>query len=470
MEIEGEATNTESEATNTIYGFSELTVARGMFIAIGIGYLFPFSALTQPVDYWTLMFPNFDVEFPITAVYMWTNLILLFLIVFCGSPKPNYDLRIYTGFVGQFFSLVVVPSSYFWGLNETGNYYIIMACTAFAAAVTAGIDSCIISLASLYPTSCQEALQIGIGVSTLIGSVYRILTKLYFPPDAVVASSLLYFYSGAVTVLMCILCYYHLCRMELTRRYLYSGRDVGLLRPTAQVSPMGTPVASPLMGAGNKTNNGSYGAVSTTEEGISKKSLANSDSYDRLADAEAGQRDVERDAKRRMVAFAKVWWNESLVFMCFATTLALWPPLVSEIPSYNFPYLNETEWWPLILLFDFALLDVIGRSSVPIRAGLNKDNIHRPIFVRIFIFVPAIIFCVKGLFGFTHDAISVALVSFLGFSNGYLGSLSIVLTNEAVAPDERGVVGSLTGFVLNAGLVAGASAALVLQSYMTVHD
>jgi equilibrative nucleoside transporter 1/2/3 len=456
----------DNESGNTICGCTELTIARVMFIAIGIGYLFPFSALTQPVDYWTLLFPDFDVEFPITAVYMWTNLILLFLIVFYGSPKPNYDLRIYTGFVGQFFSLVVVPSSYFWGLSETGNYYIIMICTAFAAAVTAGIDSCIISLASLYPTCCQEALQIGIGVSTLIGSIYRIFTKLYFPPDAVVASSLLYFYSGAVTVLVCILCYYYLCRMDLTRRYLYSGRDAGLLRPTAQVSPMGTPVASPLMGVGEKPKNGGYGAVSATGEESARRRLAESDSYDRLADAEAGQHDAEGDDKRRMVAFSKVWWNEGLVFMCFATTLALWPPLVAEIPSYNFPSLNDTEWWPLILLFVFSLMDVIGRFSVPVRVGLNKDNIHRPIFARILIFVPSIVFCVKGWFGFTHDSLSVALVSFLGFTNGYLGSMSIVLTNEAVAPDERGVVGSLTGFVLNAGLVAGASAALILQGYL----
>ncbi|KNC71256.1 hypothetical protein SARC_16207, partial [Sphaeroforma arctica JP610] len=41
-----------------------------------------------------------------------------------------------------------------------------------------------------------EALQLGIGVSTLIGSVYRVLTKLIFPPTMTVISSLLYFYSG----------------------------------------------------------------------------------------------------------------------------------------------------------------------------------------------------------------------------------------------------------------------------------
>ena len=416
---------------------SELFIARVMFIAIGIGYLFPFSALTQPKDYWDLLFPDFDVEFPITAVYMWVNLILLFCIVFFGSAKPDYDARVYAGFIGQFFSLVLVPSSYFFGLSESGNYLIIMMCTAFAAGVTAGIDSCIISLASLYPTSCQEALQIGIGVSTLIGSVYRILTKLYFPADAVVASSLLYFYSGAFTVLICIACYFYLGRLELSKKCVTP-------RPALYSSPN-----SPLVNRRGSGKGGDYGAVKT-EEGA----------------AEDDDNPEEGDYDERKNAFLKVWWNELQVFLVFSTSLALWPPLVSEIPSYDHPYLNKTEWWPLILLFDFALMDVLGRFSVPFRAGLTAKNIHYVVFIRILIFVPAIICCVKGIGFCNRDYVSVFFVSLLGFTNGYVGSISIVLINEIIPTDERGIVGSLTGFVLNAGLVAGATAAIFIDDFV----
>ena len=79
------------------------------FAAIGVGYLFPFSALTQPVDYWHMLFPQFDVDLDITACYMWVNLIALGLIVFCASSEPNYSVRIVSGFVGQLIILVVVP-------------------------------------------------------------------------------------------------------------------------------------------------------------------------------------------------------------------------------------------------------------------------------------------------------------------------------------------------------------------------
>ena len=60
-----------------------------LFVAIGIGYLFPFSALTQPVDYWHDLFPDFNVEFSITVSYMWINLLVLAFLVFVGD-KPIF--------------------------------------------------------------------------------------------------------------------------------------------------------------------------------------------------------------------------------------------------------------------------------------------------------------------------------------------------------------------------------------------
>jgi len=82
-------------------GYKDETLACILFICIGVGYLFPFSALTQPVDYWDILFPDFDVDFPITATYMWVNLLCLGVLVFAGDPTASYDARMYGGFVGQ---------------------------------------------------------------------------------------------------------------------------------------------------------------------------------------------------------------------------------------------------------------------------------------------------------------------------------------------------------------------------------
>ncbi len=85
--------------------------------------------------------------------------------------KPNFTLRITVGLFGQFLILVLVPSSYFLYLTENQNYFLILISTAVVASFTALIDSCAIAFASHYPTRIQEALQLGIGYSTLIGSI-----------------------------------------------------------------------------------------------------------------------------------------------------------------------------------------------------------------------------------------------------------------------------------------------------------
>mgnify|MGYP001376592802 CR=1 FL=1 len=41
-----------------VYCSSDHFNASMYLMAIGIGYLFPFSALTQPVDYWNYLFPG----------------------------------------------------------------------------------------------------------------------------------------------------------------------------------------------------------------------------------------------------------------------------------------------------------------------------------------------------------------------------------------------------------------------------
>ena len=413
--------------------------ARVLFCIIGIGYLFPFSALTQPVDYWDTLFPDFDIEFPITAIYMWTNLIILAMFVFLGGTSPNYNLRMYVGFLGQFIALIIVPTSYFWHLSKERNLYVVLGSTAFAAGVTALIDSCVISLATKYPISCQESLQVGIGLSTLIGSVYRIFTKAAFPVTMVVQSSLLYFYTGAATILVCIFAYYLLL----------------LIPPIKCSSHIENEIVENSVTVTTKAD--------YDEEGISLLPTTLSEKENEEYQSISPRTSFENEPpSSRKEVFSKIIFNEFIVFMVFSSTLALWPPLVAEIKSIQFPNLNETEWWPLLLLFDFSILDVIGRFCVSYRGPLTANNIWIPVLIRVVVLSPIIILLAKGIF-FTHDIWSVLFVGLLGFTNGYLGSLSIIFVNECVPEKDKGLAGTLTGFTLNAGLVAGATLAIFVQ-------
>ncbi|OQS04710.1 Equilibrative Nucleoside Transporter (ENT) Family [Thraustotheca clavata] len=387
-----------------------------LFSLIGIGYLFPFSALTQPVDYWNFLFPDFNIEFAITCTFMYTNLIMLGSLVSFGS-SPWITGRIVGGFFGQLIVLVFVPASYFFLTSESANKLAVLGATGFAAVVTAFLDSCVISLASHYPMYAQESLQFGIGLSTLIGSIYRDLTKVIFPDDAIVESSGLYFYTGAVTVALCIVAYFVLLQLPISKRCLHKKSHL------VEESPL------------------------LTEE-------AKTTTYLKVA----------LPQPNRWVVLRKCLGNQIQVALVFMCTLALWPPLVTEMKSYNFPKLQASGWWPLLLLTLFSVFDCIGRFLISYRCGLTKDNIWRMVAIR-YLMIPCIIASVQGIY-FTHDAFSILFVLYLGFTNGYIGSLAIIFVNDCVDSHEKAIAGSFTGFFLNFGLVLGSTLGLGLSQFI----
>lgn len=461
----------------------EIQIACILFAAVGVGYLFPFSALTSPVDYWKTEFPDFNIEFPLTTLYLWSNLLFLFAIVFFGGT-PSYTFRIVGGFCGQMAVLVMVPTFYFLQLHESTHYLLVMGATCFAAFATAFVDSVAISFASQYPLRVQEALQFGIGFSTLIGSVYRLITKAVFPPSEVVASSLLYFYTGAATIFCCIGAYYYLLSLPISKRYVRFGlvesesgknlsskyssiNDDDDLEMTATARPRGSSFSaesSPVMRLSPSINK--Y----RTERKHSKTSLdsghtpslyyqSNNSEVDDSAYLNDNDDDSEID---RWALLKKVWFKEFIVFLLFFSTLLLWPPLITEMKSFNFPVLQETQWWPLLLLTLFSAADCFGRVMTPYRGCLNANNIWRAVMLRFSLF-PLIVCSVKGMY-FTNDAYSVLFVFLLGATNGYLGTLTILMVNESVTEKEKGVTGTFTGFFLNLGLVMGATAAISFQN------
>ncbi|CAI5743805.1 unnamed protein product [Peronospora destructor] len=408
----------EGSVQSAVKEAREETRACWLFALVGVGYLFPFSALTQPVDYWKMLFPHFNIEFALTSTYMYTNLVFLgVIVVFFGHPL--YKSRIVGGFMGQLLVLVFVPTSYFFFSSENGNAIAVLSGTAMAAIATAFIDSSTIALVSHYPQSVQESFQLGVGLSTLVGSLYRDLTKLVFPADQLLTSSLIYFYTGALTITVCIGAFYKIMQLKITNKYLLRNAD---------------------------------SSVELTERSLlqDEKQQSGSDPIS-----------IPGPAPTRWSVLKKVWRLEALIMVVFFASLSVWPPLVTEIKTYNFPSLQDSGWWSLILLTLFSISDCVGRFIVNHRFGLTSSNIWIPIMAR-FIFVPIIIGIVKGWW-LQSDIWSVLSVMGLGFGNGYLGTLTIIFVSESVYTDEQQLIGPLTSFFLNSGLVLGSTVGLVVE-------
>ncbi len=78
-------------------------------LLIGIGYLFPISAIWAAFDYWTLLFPGTNVEFVVTCLYQ-AGSVATVLMLSLGK-RMDFGKRIYGGFIGQ-----VSKAFFSWGI------------------------------------------------------------------------------------------------------------------------------------------------------------------------------------------------------------------------------------------------------------------------------------------------------------------------------------------------------------------
>ena len=431
------------------------------FLLIGIGYLFPFSAMSQPVDYWRLLF-DFDVLFYISLVFMYTNMILLVALVFFTNHNStkSFIWRIAGGFLGQLISLIIVPSAYFLQLDESANFWMVIGCTAFMALVTAFLDSSVIALAGCFPVKCQESLQLGVGVSTLIGCIYRVITKLAFPQtdDGIVESSLVYFYTGAGTIVLCLVAFAAMLSMPLAKRYLNASQSDENESDFESAN-------KPLMDSRSESSDT---LISSSAEAV--KICSEDDDDDQPESTEQTSLIRNNAPFSKKAAFMKSFRNGLCITFLFLTTLAVWPAMISVIPSFQFPSLNEAQWWPLILLNVFAWFDVLGRFMVPYRFGVTRQTIHYPVLLRL-LFIPFLVVLVKGYWPLIqHDAVSCLVTAILGWTNGWCGSLTIILMNESGEGDkEKRFIGTLASFFLNAGLVLGATVGMAVDEFILRH-
>jgi len=433
------------------------TVCAALFSVIGIGYLFPLTAMTQPVDYWHILFPELNIEFHITSIFMWSNLIFLtFIVIYFSTANTTlqFAIRLVGGFLGQFVILVIVPCSYFIHLTENYNYYFVMTATALMGVSTAFLDSAAIAFAARYPLRVQEGFQLGIGLSSLIGAVNRISTKLLFPTSEVVMSSLLYFYTGALTMLLCLIAFFFILLLPISKRVLQEQDHRSNLtnrRNKDSVSLISLVVLESRMSSDvdllDAQSEGLYQIYNEYNQPLDNKSCINRTSSGKYF--QYGSIPVS--------SMSPVTSLESLSqpFQSLAIN-------IEESTTKISVFKKESHWWSLLLLFVFALMDVIGRMCCSYRGILNRYNIGIAVGLR-FLFIPLLLCAAKGVW-LTNDIISILLVTGFGFTHGYIGSNSIVMVSECTdTSTEASIAGLFTSFILTAGLVIGSSFALGLQ-------
>lgn len=432
----------------------ESWVANICMMVIGIGYLFPISAIWAAFDYWKLLFPSENIEFTVTLLYQAVSLLTVAVLSF--STSFRLGPRILGGFGGQFLCLLAFLF-FRWIIDlmaQGALYGLVLLLVALCAVATGCLDSSLLALCSQYSPRMQGWLQLGIGFGTLVSVLYRDGTKFFFNSD-MADSVTAYFSIALVTVLVCIGCYKLLMRLPISRQVC--------LREGA-----GQPFLSPPPSPGRQE---SFKCYTPTISASPMPGMPVSD-RSKVVDVEDEKQEcglelAELDTSLTGV-LKIVWRNQLAVFSNFTLTTLCYPGMLTSIPCRDFLALRSGAWFETLLLTVFTLCDITTRFFTHRRCGLRWNNIWITVLMRLALF-PAVLYCI--LSPDSTDVVSIVVVGLFGALNGYVCSLSLIVVNEIpmlVTDDQRKSCGRISACSVNGGLAAGSLLAALFASSLGI--
>ncbi|XP_060781366.1 equilibrative nucleoside transporter 1a [Neoarius graeffei] len=162
--------------------------------------------------------------------------------------------------------------------------------------------------------------------------------------------------------------------------------------------------------------------------------------------------------------FKKIWVMALSVCFVFTVTIGTFPAVTVEVS----PSAVQTAYWkmyfiPVFCFLFFNLMDWAGRSLTAKCTWPGKDSIWLPVLVlaRV-VFIPLFVLCNVQPRNylpvvFAHEAWYIIFMIVFSFSNGYLASLCMCFGPKKVSQHEAETAGAIMAFFLSLGLALGAA-------------
>ncbi|XP_025781181.1 equilibrative nucleoside transporter 1 [Puma concolor] len=159
------------------------------------------------------------------------------------------------------------------------------------------------------------------------------------------------------------------------------------------------------------------------------------------------------------------------VCFIFTVTIGMFPAVTAEVQS---SIAGNSAWGayfiPVSCFLTFNVFDWLGRSLTAIFTWPGKDSHWLPslVLARI-LFVPLLLLCNVQprrylAVVFEHDAWFIIFMAAFAFSNGYLASLCMCFGPKKVKPAEAETAGAIMAFFLSLGLALGAVFSFLFRS------
>ncbi|XP_041803930.1 equilibrative nucleoside transporter 1-like [Chelmon rostratus] len=169
--------------------------------------------------------------------------------------------------------------------------------------------------------------------------------------------------------------------------------------------------------------------------------------------------------------FKQIWVMALSVCFIFTVTIGTFPAVTVEVKStVAHGGAWETYFIPVSCFLLFNMMDWAGRSLTAFCMWPNKDSMWLPALVVLrIIFIPLFMLCnvqprhyLPVLF--SHDAWYIIFMIVFSFSNGYLASLCMCYGPKKVPQHEAETAGAIMAFFLSLGLALGAAVSFAFRA------
>ncbi|XP_054971269.1 equilibrative nucleoside transporter 4-like [Pan paniscus] len=301
------------------------------------------------------------------------------------------------------------------------------------------------------------------GTAGVMISLSRILTKLLLPDEC--ASTLIFFLVSVALELLCFLLHLLVRRSRFVLFYTTRPRDSRWGRP------------GPGRGSGYRVHHDvvagdvhfEHPAPALAPDGSPKDSPAHevtssSGAYMRF---HVPWPRVQRSWPTFRALFlhhyvvAWVIWADMLpIAVTYFMTLCLFPGLESEIR-----HCILGEWLPILIMAVFNLSDFVGKILAALPVDWQGTHLLACSCLRV-VFIPLFILCVypSGMPALRHPAWPCIFSLLMVISNGYFGSVPMILAAGKVSPEQRELAGNTMTVSYMSGLTLGSAVAYCTYS------
>ncbi|XP_012935639.1 equilibrative nucleoside transporter 4 [Aplysia californica] len=462
------------------------------FVLSGIGYMLPFTCFIVAVDYYQNRFPGTTIIFDMTA----TTIIIGSLGVILNNAIVESLSLLWRVTFGYIISLAVLVFLAIFDVTlemfpGAEGYWVTMIAVSVIAVGCAVQQSSFYGYANMLPRKYTQAVMVGESFAGVLVSLNRILTKILLDNERI--NTIIFFVVSIIVIVICCVAFlfarrtqfvrFHLMtckadRLDYERRSRVSRRTSregssqfgnfefyvtpgGYQSSTFRATDTDTQVSEPPRDPdaprfSESSREDTEGILDSACRG--GNSVRMSRRGDKRLDSQAGL--VPTSKVSRFKARLSARWEvtkQIYPFMAsfaltFYVTVSLYPGIITEILSCRLQ-----SWMPVILMACFNATDAAGKMLTSTKTQYSKLRLLLSSLARVCL-VPLAIMCCRPRLKPTlsGEAWPILITILLGISNGYFGSLPLILAPSQVAPRLRELCGNTMMIAFNAAIICGA--------------